>query len=77
MRASARPAPKLSTSITASAATRASWATSFLKLADAKYPPRRLPLGSDTVERIEANNAFVDEGACAVACGRNFERLHQ
>ncbi|MHB0771493.1 oxidoreductase [Bradyrhizobium sp. 5.13L] len=34
-------------------------AQSFLKLADAKNPPLRLPLGSDTVERIEAKNAFV------------------
>ncbi len=34
-------------------------AQAFLKLADARTPPLRLPLGSDTVERIEAKNAFV------------------
>ncbi|WP_027543406.1 oxidoreductase [Bradyrhizobium sp. WSM2254] len=34
-------------------------AQAFLKLVDAKNPPLRLPLGSDTMERIEAKNAFV------------------
>lgn len=34
-------------------------AQAFLKLVDAKTPPLRLPLGSDTVERIEAKNIFV------------------
>ena len=34
-------------------------AQAFLKLVDAKNPPLRLPLGSDTVERIETKNAFV------------------
>jgi NAD(P)-dependent dehydrogenase (short-subunit alcohol dehydrogenase family) len=34
-------------------------AQAFMQLANAKNPPLRLPLGSDTVERIEAKNAFV------------------
>jgi NAD(P)-dependent dehydrogenase (short-subunit alcohol dehydrogenase family) len=34
-------------------------AQAFIRLANAKTPPLRLPLGSDTVERIEAKNAFV------------------
>jgi NAD(P)-dependent dehydrogenase (short-subunit alcohol dehydrogenase family) len=34
-------------------------AQAFIALANAKAPPLRLPLGSDTVERIEAKNAFV------------------
>jgi len=34
-------------------------ASAFIALANAKSPPLRLPLGSDTVERIEAKNAFV------------------
>jgi NAD(P)-dependent dehydrogenase (short-subunit alcohol dehydrogenase family) len=34
-------------------------AQAFLRLVDARTPPLRLPLGSDTVERIEAKNAFV------------------
>ena len=34
-------------------------AQAFLQLANAKNPPLRLPLGSDTVERIEAKNAHV------------------
>lgn len=34
-------------------------ANAFIALANAKHPPLRLPLGSDTVERIEAKNAFV------------------
>ncbi|WP_249165901.1 hypothetical protein [Bradyrhizobium sp. AUGA SZCCT0431] len=47
------------TSTTASAAIRASWRRAFIRLANTKTPPLRLPLGSDTVERIEAKNAFV------------------
>ena len=34
-------------------------AQAFIKLVDARNPPLRLPLGSDTVERIEAKNTFV------------------
>jgi NAD(P)-dependent dehydrogenase (short-subunit alcohol dehydrogenase family) len=34
-------------------------ASAFIALVSAKNPPLRLPLGSDTVERIEAKNAFV------------------
>jgi NAD(P)-dependent dehydrogenase (short-subunit alcohol dehydrogenase family) len=34
-------------------------AQAFLALANAEKPPLRLPLGSDTVERIEAKNAYV------------------
>jgi NAD(P)-dependent dehydrogenase (short-subunit alcohol dehydrogenase family) len=34
-------------------------ASAFIALASAEKPPLRLPLGSDTVERIEAKNAFV------------------
>jgi NAD(P)-dependent dehydrogenase (short-subunit alcohol dehydrogenase family) len=34
-------------------------ASAFIALANAKNPPLRLPLGSDTVERIEAKNSFV------------------
>jgi NAD(P)-dependent dehydrogenase (short-subunit alcohol dehydrogenase family) len=34
-------------------------AGAFIALVNAKNPPLRLPLGSDTVERIEAKNAFV------------------
>jgi NAD(P)-dependent dehydrogenase (short-subunit alcohol dehydrogenase family) len=34
-------------------------AQAFMALANAKNPPLRLPLGSDTVERIEAKNAHV------------------
>jgi NAD(P)-dependent dehydrogenase (short-subunit alcohol dehydrogenase family) len=34
-------------------------ASAFIALANAEHPPLRLPLGSDTVERIEAKNAFV------------------
>ena len=30
-----------------------------MQLANAKTPPLRLPLGSDTVERIEHKNAYV------------------
>jgi NAD(P)-dependent dehydrogenase (short-subunit alcohol dehydrogenase family) len=34
-------------------------AKAFITLVNAKEPPLRLPLGSDTVERIEAKNEFV------------------
>jgi NAD(P)-dependent dehydrogenase (short-subunit alcohol dehydrogenase family) len=34
-------------------------AGAFIQLANAANPPLRLPLGSDTVERIETKNAFV------------------
>ena len=34
-------------------------AQAFIALTNAEAPPLRLPLGSDTVERIEAKNAFV------------------
>jgi NAD(P)-dependent dehydrogenase (short-subunit alcohol dehydrogenase family) len=34
-------------------------AQAFLQFANAKKPPLRLPLGSDTVERIETKNAHV------------------
>jgi hypothetical protein len=40
-------------------------ATVFIALVNAKNPPLRLPLGSDTVERIEANNADVAEEIAA------------
>jgi len=36
-------------------------ATAMMKLIDAKAPPTRLPLGSDTVERIEAKHAHVEK----------------
>ena len=35
-------------------------ATAMLQLADSAEPPVRLQLGSDTVERVRAKNAFVD-----------------
>lgn len=34
-------------------------AKAFITLVNAPKPPLRLPLGSDTVERVEAKNAFV------------------
>jgi NAD(P)-dependent dehydrogenase (short-subunit alcohol dehydrogenase family) len=40
-------------------------ATAFIALVNAKNPPLRLPLGSDTVERIEAKNAHVAEEIAA------------
>lgn len=40
-------------------------ATAFIALANAEKPPLRLPLGSDTVARIEAKNAFVAEELAA------------
>jgi len=36
-------------------------AKALMALADARHPPVRLPLGSDTVARIEAKNRFVAE----------------
>lgn len=35
-------------------------ASAMLRLVDAEAPPTRLPLGSDTVERITAKHAFVE-----------------
>src|SRR5205085_2897048 len=35
-------------------------ATALLQLADSDKPPVRLQLGSDTVERVRAKNAFVE-----------------
>jgi NAD(P)-dependent dehydrogenase (short-subunit alcohol dehydrogenase family) len=35
-------------------------AKAFIKLVDSKNPPTRLPLGSDTVERIENKHAHVE-----------------
>jgi NAD(P)-dependent dehydrogenase (short-subunit alcohol dehydrogenase family) len=35
-------------------------AQAFLTLVNAANPPRRLPLGSDTVQRIEQKNRFVE-----------------
>jgi NAD(P)-dependent dehydrogenase (short-subunit alcohol dehydrogenase family) len=40
-------------------------AQAFIKLVNAKTPPLRLPLGSDTVERIEAKNAHVAQELAA------------
>ena len=40
-------------------------ARAFIALANAPKPPLRLPLGSDTIERIEAKNAFVAEELAA------------
>jgi hypothetical protein len=37
----------------------------MMKLIDAKAPPTRLPLGSDTVERIEAKHAHVEKELAA------------
>jgi hypothetical protein len=39
--------------------------TAFITLVNAKNPPLRLPLGSDTVERIEAKNSRVAEELAA------------
>ena len=40
-------------------------AAAILRLVDAKVPPTRLPLGSDTVERIEAKHAHVEQELAA------------
>jgi NAD(P)-dependent dehydrogenase (short-subunit alcohol dehydrogenase family) len=40
-------------------------ASAILRLVDAKEPPTRLPLGSDTVERIEAKHAHVEKELAA------------
>ena len=40
-------------------------AKAFMQLAAAKTPPIRLPLGSDTVARIESKHAFVEKELAA------------
>ena len=40
-------------------------AQAFMQLVNAKNPPTRLPLGSDTVERIESKNAHVAQELAA------------
>jgi NAD(P)-dependent dehydrogenase (short-subunit alcohol dehydrogenase family) len=40
-------------------------ATAMMKLVNAKTPPTRLPLGSDTVARIEAKHAHVEKELAA------------
>jgi NAD(P)-dependent dehydrogenase (short-subunit alcohol dehydrogenase family) len=40
-------------------------AQAFMQLANAEHPPTRLPLGSDTVERIEAKHAHVEQELAA------------
>jgi NAD(P)-dependent dehydrogenase (short-subunit alcohol dehydrogenase family) len=40
-------------------------AKAFMQLVNAKNPPTRLPLGSDTVERIESKNAHVAQELAA------------
>ncbi|KAA0071520.1 oxidoreductase [Tardiphaga sp. P9-11] len=40
-------------------------AKAFMQLAAAKTPPTRLPLGSDTVARIESKHAFVEKELAA------------
>lgn len=40
-------------------------AAAFMKLVDTNTPPTRLPLGSDTVERIEAKHAHVEKELAA------------
>jgi NAD(P)-dependent dehydrogenase (short-subunit alcohol dehydrogenase family) len=40
-------------------------AKAFMQLVDAPNPPTRLPLGSDTVERIEAKHAYVEQELAA------------
>ncbi|MET0220878.1 MAG: oxidoreductase [Tardiphaga sp.] len=54
-------------------------AKAFMLLAAAKAPPVRLPLGSDTVARIEAKHAFVEKELAAwrdVAFSTDFD-LHR
>ena len=75
-RASATPARTPPTSTTASAAIRASWRAPSSQLVNAKNPPLRLPLGSDTVERIEAKNAFVARELARMADAGDLDRLH-
>jgi NAD(P)-dependent dehydrogenase (short-subunit alcohol dehydrogenase family) len=40
-------------------------ARAFMQLVEAKNPPTRLPLGSDTVERIESKHAHVEQELAA------------
>jgi NAD(P)-dependent dehydrogenase (short-subunit alcohol dehydrogenase family) len=40
-------------------------AKAFMQLANAANPPTRLPLGSDTVQRIESKNAHVEQELAA------------
>lgn len=40
-------------------------AKAFMTLVNAPQPPLRLPLGSDTIERVETKNAFVAEEIAA------------
>ena len=40
-------------------------AKAFMQLANAKNPPTRLPLGSDTVQRIESKHAHVERELAA------------
>jgi NAD(P)-dependent dehydrogenase (short-subunit alcohol dehydrogenase family) len=40
-------------------------AKAFMQLAGAANPPTRLPLGSDTVERIESKHAYVEQELAA------------
>jgi hypothetical protein len=40
-------------------------AKAFMQLVDAPNPPTRLPLGSDTVERIKAKHARVEQELAA------------
>jgi NAD(P)-dependent dehydrogenase (short-subunit alcohol dehydrogenase family) len=40
-------------------------AKAFIQLVEAKNPPTRLPLGSDTVERIESKHAHVEQELAA------------
>lgn len=52
-------------------------AAAFMTLADAKTPPTRLPLGSDTVARIEAKHVHVETELAAwrdVALSTDFAR---
>jgi NAD(P)-dependent dehydrogenase (short-subunit alcohol dehydrogenase family) len=54
-------------------------AQAFIRLVNAKNPPLRLPLGSDTVERIEAKNAFVAKELAewrSVATSTDFTEAH-
>jgi NAD(P)-dependent dehydrogenase (short-subunit alcohol dehydrogenase family) len=53
-------------------------ASAFITLVNAKEPPLRLPLGSDTVERIQNKNAFVAKELAAwhsVATSTDFTDL--
>ena len=52
-------------------------ASAFIALVNAKKPPLRLPLGSDTVERIEAKNAFVAEELAEWRTRRDLYGFHR